>query len=180
MGQSLWKTLIRPDLEEIENAERLDVAKAANVLEIGEFQLIQLAYHEWFGTEMPDGMIDPLFHAYMIDGEVPQWVRHYAQQVLRLAAADRLDSHAPHYHRYDPESVDPAPIRHRGFAVAAVFLILTVGGGFMLANSTTEESATLLPPYFSKETMRQGAQEIRRVLPFEEEMPPSNPPGGGA
>ncbi len=33
---SLWQTLLRPDREE--NPDRADMVKAANILQIGEFQ----------------------------------------------------------------------------------------------------------------------------------------------
>lgn len=168
MGRSLWKTLIRPDLEELENAERMEVARAANELEVGEFQLIQLAYREWHGKDMPDGMIDTLFYAYMIENEVPHWVRHYARQILRLAEVGRLDAQSPQYHRYDTEAVEPAPFRHRSFTLATVFLILAVGGGFLLASQTTKESVTLLPPYFSQDHLKKASGEAppprRRLL----------------
>lgn len=154
MGRSIWNTLIRPDLEELENAERREVARAANELEVGEFQLIQLAYREWHRKDMPPGMIDRLFYAYMIEDQVPHWVRHYACQVLRLAEAGRLNHNAPQYHVYDPRPIESDHSRHRGFTVATVFLILTVGGGFLLASNTTEKSATLLPPYFSQESLK--------------------------
>lgn len=170
MGQNLWKTLIRPDLEELENAERMEVARAANELEVGEFQLIQLAYREWHGGDMPDGMIDPLFYAYMIENEVPHWVRHYARQVLRLAEAGRLDYTCPQYHRYDPRMIEPKTVRHRGFTLATVFLILTIGGGFLLASHTTKKSVTMLPPYFSQDQLKKTSGEA----------PPQLPRGGGS
>jgi len=43
---NFFETLIHPDREELENAERVLVCRAANVLQIGEFQLLQLAYKE--------------------------------------------------------------------------------------------------------------------------------------
>ena len=49
--QGFFKTLIRPDQEE--DPERTLVARAANVLQVGEFQLLQLAYHEWHGHDLP-------------------------------------------------------------------------------------------------------------------------------
>ena len=48
---NLFETLIHPDREE--HPERAEVARAANLLQIGEFQLLQLAYQDWFGTDNP-------------------------------------------------------------------------------------------------------------------------------
>ncbi len=53
------KTLIRPDQEE--DPERTVVARAANILQVGEFQLMQLAYHDWYGQELPAALCDQLF-----------------------------------------------------------------------------------------------------------------------
>ena len=39
---SLWKTILRPDHEELEMKDRLAVISAANQLQVGEFQLLQL------------------------------------------------------------------------------------------------------------------------------------------
>ena len=44
----LWETLLHPDREELAMKERLVVISAANQLQVGEFQLLQLAYREWF------------------------------------------------------------------------------------------------------------------------------------
>ncbi|MCH7542778.1 MAG: hypothetical protein IIB65_03995, partial [Proteobacteria bacterium] len=44
---NLFQTLMRPDREESE--QRAEVARAANLLQLGEFQLLQLAYHDWHG-----------------------------------------------------------------------------------------------------------------------------------
>ena len=38
-----FQTLIQPDREE--HPERALIARAANLLQVGEFQLLQLAYH---------------------------------------------------------------------------------------------------------------------------------------
>ena len=52
------KTLVRPDQEE--DPERTVVARAANILQVGEFQLLQLAYHDWYGQELPAALCDQL------------------------------------------------------------------------------------------------------------------------
>ena len=82
---SLLQTLLRPDHDE--HPERVEAARAANLIQVGEFQLIQLAYFEWFGVDMPESTGHGLFHAYMLDNRVPHWVRHYARHILALDAA---------------------------------------------------------------------------------------------
>ena len=81
---NFFKVLLWPDREEAENAERAVVAAAANQLQVGEFQLLQLAYREWFGEDISESAKDGLFESYMLDGEVPYWARHYARRSIRL------------------------------------------------------------------------------------------------
>jgi len=151
MGWGLWNTLLRPDGEELQNPEKTAIARAANCLQVGEFQLLQLAYREWYGEDLPVEQIDELFRAYMIDSEVPPWARHYARQILLLADRERLDDNQTRYHRYDHDyrSVEPNGIRKFIFAVSC--LLLFVGGSILLANATTREAASIFPPYFENE-----------------------------
>ena len=43
---SLFQTLMKPDREDPGNGDQADVARAANILMVGEFQLLQLAYFD--------------------------------------------------------------------------------------------------------------------------------------
>ena len=61
---NFFDTLIHPDREE--NLQRSEVARAANLLQVGEFQLLQLAYEAWFGHEMSARECDRLFGEYMM------------------------------------------------------------------------------------------------------------------
>ena len=95
-----FETLIRPDKEELDNMDRREVGRAANVLQVGEFQLLQLAYRDWHDEDLPEFMVDRLFHDYMIHNDVPPWARHYARKILRLDETGEIsDDHR--YHRYD-------------------------------------------------------------------------------
>ena len=46
----LLKTLIKPDWDD--SPKRTEILHAANLLQIGEFQLIQLAYKVWYGKNL--------------------------------------------------------------------------------------------------------------------------------
>ena len=105
----LFQTLLRPDQEELENIARGEVTRAANYLEVGEFQLLQLAYREWHQEELSEERANQLFNTYMLQDTVPHWAGHYARQVLRLAEAGRLDEAAARYHRYDHDFGPVAP-----------------------------------------------------------------------
>ena len=45
----LLKTLVKPDWDD--DPKRSEILYAANLLQIGEFQLIQLAYKVWYGKK---------------------------------------------------------------------------------------------------------------------------------
>ena len=53
---NLIKTLIKPDWDD--NPIRSEVLDAANLLQIGEFQLIQLAYKVWYKENLPENKIN--------------------------------------------------------------------------------------------------------------------------
>ena len=55
----LLKTLIKPDWDE--NPKRSLIIQAANLIQIGEFQLIQLAYKSWYGENLPEEKINTIF-----------------------------------------------------------------------------------------------------------------------
>ena len=61
----LLKTLIKPDWDD--NPERSEVLNAANLLHVGEFQLIQLAYKIWYNEDLPESRINKLFGEYIHD-----------------------------------------------------------------------------------------------------------------
>ena len=145
---NLFKTLIHPDHEE--HPERAEVARAANLLQIGEFQLLQLAYEDWFGSDMPAGESDRLFGAYMMHNQVPAWARHYARRILGLDAAGMLDDSDPAYHRYDPDyRTIRLPDGIRRFCAASAMIVFVLGGGIWLSHQTVDPTSQILPPYFS-------------------------------
>ena len=54
----LVKTLIKPDWDD--NPKRSEILNAANILQIGEFQLIQLAYKVWYGKILSEDKINKI------------------------------------------------------------------------------------------------------------------------
>ena len=60
----LAKTLIKPDWDD--NPKRSEILDAANLLQIGEFQLIQLAYKTWYKEDLPEEKINKIFSEYML------------------------------------------------------------------------------------------------------------------
>ena len=150
MGEFL-KALLRPDREEA--PEKAEIARAANALQVGEFQLLQLAYRAWHGRELPAALVDSLFASYMLRDSVPHWARHYARNILDLDARGALDWRDPSFRRYDPDYVKPVPRAGRRFAAASVAVFGFLALGLALAHYSTEEGGSILPPYFEKKEL---------------------------
>jgi hypothetical protein len=151
------RTLIRPDSEETD-PECAEIAQAANTLQIGEFQLLQLAYAEWYGEELPDAMTDQLFANYMLRKQVPHWARHYARRVIDWESRGLLNHGDPGYHRYDRGYSMQAPGGIRRFCIAAAVLVIFVGGSLWFSHlAVGGKSVSFLPPYFD-------ANELKPVL----------------
>ena len=60
----LLKTLVKPDWDD--NPKRSEILDAANLLQIGEFQLIQLSYKVWYMEELPEHRIDKIFSTFAL------------------------------------------------------------------------------------------------------------------
>jgi hypothetical protein len=147
----LLKTLIKPDWEE--NPKRSLIIQAANLIQIGEFQLIQLAYKAWYRNDLPEEKINTIFNEYMVTGIIPIWVTYYAKDIIKLDKANVLDSYNKKYHIYDHEfgqHIDNEKQRKsRG-----IFYTILIGFVFMashyMAIYNVEESASFYPPYIKK------------------------------
>ena len=151
---TLIQTLLKPDREELEMKERLVVISAANTLQVGEFQLLQLAYREWFDEDLPEALVARLFTAYMLRNEVPHWARHYARRIVELDALGTLDDQEPSYHRYDVDYRTNVPKGLQRFCVAVALVVLSIGGSILVANKLVGSSASVLPPYFDENELK--------------------------
>ena len=149
----LLKTLIKPDWDD--NPKRSEILHAANLLQIGEFQLIQLAYKVWYRKNLPEDKINKIFSEYMITGVVPMWVTYYAKDILKLDRAGALDSYNKKYHVYDHEFgtyiYDEKQRRRRGVLYATIIAFVFIASHYMAINYVeVEESAGFFPPYVEK------------------------------
>ena len=150
----LLKTLLRPDREE--DPERTLIAQAANILQVGEFQVLQLAYHEWFGRELPEHLTDRLFQAYMLHGQVPTWAHDYASRIVRQDEIDLIDSRDPAYHRYDQNYVTYVPNGVRHFTYACLILASVFVASIFVGHVAGVEATSVLPPYFEETELNRG------------------------
>ena len=149
----LLKTLIKPDWDD--NPNRSEILNAANLLQIGEFQLIQLAYKVWFREDLPENKINKIFEEYMIRGIIPIWVTYYAKDIIKLDNANILNGYDEKYHVYDHEFgeyiYDDSHRIRRGIQYATIIILVFVIIHFMAINYVAvEESASFYPPYIEK------------------------------
>lgn len=149
--KEFFKTLMRPDREE--NPSQTVVARAANVLQVGEFQFLQLAYFDWHGEEMPKTYLSKVFRQYMVRGDIPHWARNYARQILDLADSGHVDDNDPFFHRYDHDYVTNVPDGLRRFLTACALIVAIFVAGVSISAVTVQEGASLLPPYFEKDDL---------------------------
>jgi hypothetical protein len=147
----LLKTLIKPDWEE--NPKRSLIIQAANLIQIGEFQLIQLAYKAWYRNDLPEEKINTIFNEYMVTGIIPIWVTYYAKDIIKLDKANVLDSYNKKYHIYDHEfgqHIDNEKQRKsRGIFYTILIGFVFIASHYM-AIYNVEESASFYPPYIEK------------------------------
>ena len=147
----LIKTLIKPDWND--NPKRSEILYAANLLQIGEFQLIQLAYNSWYEKDLPEEKINKIFGEYMIAGIIPIWVSYYAKDILKLNEANFLDTYNKKYHIYDHEFGDyigsEKKRKMRGIFYTLIISLAFFGIHF-ISNQSIEEAASFYPPYIEK------------------------------
>ena len=149
----LLKTLIKPDWDD--NPKRSEILHAANLLHVGEFQLIQLAYKSWYNEDLPEHKINIIFSEYMVTGIIPIWVTNYAEYILKLNKANVLDSFNDKYHVYDHEFgkyiSTERQRKRRGIFYALIIGMVFVASHYMAINYVEDEgSAGFYPPYVEK------------------------------
>ena len=149
----LLKTLIKPNWDD--DPKRSEILDAANLLQIGEFQLIQLAYNVWYKENLPENKINKIFSEYMVTGIIPIWVTYYAKDILKLDRANVLDSYNEKYHVYDHEFgeyiYNDQQRRRRGILYATIIAFVFIASHYMAINYVEdEEAAGFYPPYIEK------------------------------
>ena len=152
----LLRTLIKPDWDD--SPKRSEILHAANLLQIGEFQLIQLAYKVWYKENLPEDKINRIFEEYMIRGIIPIWVTYYAEDIIKLDNANVLNNYDEKYHVYDHEFgtyiYDNKQRRRRGVLYATIIAFVFIASHYMAINYVEDnESASFYPPYIEKQVV---------------------------
>ena len=150
------KTLIKPDWDD--NPKRSEILNAANLLQIGEFQLIQLAYKVWYNENLQENKINKIFSEYMVTGIIPIWVTYYAKDIIKLDRANVLNSYNEKYHVYDHEFgayiYDEKQRKRRGVLYATIIAFVFIATHYMAINYVGDnESAGFYPPYIEKQVV---------------------------
>ena len=151
--KDLLRTLVKPDWND--NPKRSEILHAANLLQIGEFQLIQLAYKVWYKENLPENKISKIFEEYMIRGIIPIWVTYYAKDIIKIEHANALNSYDKKYHVYDHEFgayiYNDQQRRRRRILYATIIAFAFIASHYMAINYVEdEESASFYPPYIEK------------------------------
>jgi|TARA_B110001454_G_scaffold131599_1_gene122566 hypothetical protein len=148
------RTLVKPDWDD--NPKRSEILNAANLIQIGEFQLIQLAYKAWYEKDLPEDKISNIFNEYMVTGIIPIWVTYYAADIIKLDKANVLDSYNKKYHIYDYEFgkqiSDEKQRKNRGIFYTILIGLVFVASHYM-AIISVDESAGFYPPYIEKKVI---------------------------
>ena len=147
----LLQTLIKPDWDD--SPKRSEIIEAANLIQIGEFQLIQLAYKTWYKEDLPEDKINHIFNEYMVTGIIPIWVTYYAKDIIKLDKVNILDSYNKKYHVYDHEFGqhinDEKQRKNRGIIYTILIGFFFVASHYMAINNV-DEAASFYPPYIEK------------------------------
>ncbi len=148
----LLKTLIKPDWDD--NPKRSKILHAANLLQVGEFQLLQLAYRVWYKKDLPENKINKIFSEYMVTGIIPIWVTEYANFILKLKKVKILNSHDEKYHIYDHEFgahiYDEKQRKRKGIFYTLIIVITFFASHFMVTNYVEDSGDFAFPPYIEK------------------------------
>ncbi len=138
--QNFMQTLIQPDCDD--HPENFIVTHAANILQIDEFQLLQLAYHEWYGRDISPVDVDHIFSTYMIHDQVPYWSRFYARQIIDKSERDEIDIDNPQFHCYDHNYITHEPDGMRNVIITILIVLAFLFGSVLLGYLATQNTGS--------------------------------------
>ncbi|MBW2506128.1 MAG: hypothetical protein JRD19_03545 [Deltaproteobacteria bacterium] len=61
------------------------------VLQISEYELFRIAYHNWFNRPIPEKRLDILFKDYLANGSTPYWVNDFVRKAHEDFKAGKLN-----------------------------------------------------------------------------------------
>ncbi len=111
--------------------------RAAQNLDIPEYDVFALAYRNWFGGPDPVA-VDRAFAAYLLRKVVPAWVRHYARRTLTQGMPP---------HERAAGRVPPAPAPRQG-VIAGGLVLGVVALVIVLAAAGSPPEGCFFPPCY--------------------------------
>ncbi|MCE2475286.1 MAG: hypothetical protein J4F47_06855 [Alphaproteobacteria bacterium] len=124
----------------IRDSRDLDlVLRAAQNLDIPEYDVFTLAYRNWFGGTDPVA-VDRAFAAYLLRKVVPAWVRHYARRTLTQGMS-------PHEIAVGLAPPGPAPTPRQG-VIAGGLVLGAVALVIALAAAGSPPEGCFFPPCY--------------------------------
>lgn len=102
------------------------VLTATALLDITEWDFFNLAYNRWHGEPAAEGIMEPIFAAYMFNDVVPLWARHFARLVERLYQRGVLDRQALGIDRLPSSAQMVSRGMRYGVAITTVMIVLVV------------------------------------------------------
>ena len=143
---NLFDVFLRPDLER--DSDRAAITHAANLLEVGEFQLLQLAFYQWHGREMQCTEKEILFRSVFLEKYTPGFLRHYARNILIREEIGELRASDEAYHRYDPPMLGGILTNSMGqFVCISALLFGVLIGSLALAAVTINIGGACTNPF---------------------------------
>lgn len=130
---------LAPDIDSVLNATAL--------LDITEWDFFNLAYDRWHGEPALEGIMEPIFAAYMFNDVVPLWARHFARLVERLYRRGVLDRQALGVDRLPSSKLMVKRGVRYGVFVVVVIVALIVFAEF-IAQITRLGDRCLFPPCY--------------------------------
>jgi hypothetical protein len=67
------------------------VVAVAACLQVSEYDVLRLAYRDWFGQLPTERELTRVFSAYLHHESIPVWVRAYLRRIEQLQASGQLD-----------------------------------------------------------------------------------------
>ncbi|WP_455211212.1 hypothetical protein [Kaarinaea lacus] len=64
------------------------LTRAANILDISEYEVLNRAYTHWHGSDAPNRVLQKTFSDYLKNQELPHWANHYALQIIQAFEAE--------------------------------------------------------------------------------------------
>ena len=142
--------------------DRAMVTSVANLLDIGEFQLLQIAFRHWYGREMQSYEQDAFFHDVFILGKTPAFLRHLSRRIYFRDVECNFHEQPSRFNIPDLNSVrvdKPIDVRH---FVKVISLLLGVLFVFLLLALYTVRydgnCTTYFPPCLTDNDL--GAKEV--------------------